>query len=344
MNKTTRTSALAVALAFTTAAILPAVAFAQAAPAAAPTAAPAPAAPAPDAAPPAAGAPPAATAPAAPGTPDTTAAAPGATPAPGAPAPDANAAAAAGGTDNGNGTETVENPYGLSALWKTGDYISKTVLVLLAIMSLGTWYIMITKYFEQASLFRANRVANRDFWKTSSVRDGAARLKPSSPFRYIAENGINASEHHEGALTDSIDLHTWVTMSIQRAQETISSRLQGGLAFLATVGSTAPFVGLFGTVWGIYHALTAIGIAGQASIDKVAGPVGEALIMTAIGLATAVPAVLGYNFLVRRNKAAAEKVRNFSSDLHSILLSGSRVNVAQGSTAANAPIATARVA
>jgi biopolymer transport protein ExbB len=237
----------------------------------------------------------------------------------------------------------VENPYGLSALWKGGDLITKTVLILLVIMSLGTWYIMITKFIEQASLFRANNVANRDFWKTTSVREGIARLKPASPFRYIAENGLNASEHHEGALTDAIDLHTWVTMSIQRAQETIASRLQGGLAFLATVGSTAPFVGLFGTVWGIYHALTAIGIAGQASIDKVAGPVGEALIMTAIGLATAVPAVLGYNFLVRRNKSAAEKVRNFSSDLHSILLSGQRVSVSQASVA-NSTSSTSRVA
>jgi biopolymer transport protein ExbB len=123
-------------------------------------------------------------------------------------------------------------------------------------------------------------------------------------------------------LLEQIDLNSWVTMSIQRSVDKVQSRLQDGLAFLATVGSTAPFVGLFGTVWGIYHALTAIGIAGQASIDKVAGPVGEALIMTAIGLAVAVPAVLGYNFLVRRNKTAMEDVRAFSSDLHSVLLSG----------------------
>jgi biopolymer transport protein ExbB len=126
-------------------------------------------------------------------------------------------------------------------------------------------------------------------------------------------------------MTDAIDRHTWITMSVQRAVDAINSRLQGGLAFLATVGSTSPFVGLFGTVVGIYRALTAIGMAGQASIDKVAGPVGEALIMTALGLATAVPAVLGYNFLVRRNKAAVERIRNFASDVHSVLLSGSRV-------------------
>jgi biopolymer transport protein ExbB len=149
-----------------------------------------------------------------------------------------------------------------------------------------------------------------------TVQESVNSLNATSPFRYIGETGISAAEHHEGSLLEQIDLNTWITMSVQRAVETISSRLSGGLAFLATVGSTAPFVGLFGTVWGIYHALTAIGIAGQASIDKVAGPVGEALIMTAIGLAAAVPAVLGYNFLVRRNKNAMERVRNFASDLH----------------------------
>jgi biopolymer transport protein ExbB len=120
-----------------------------------------------------------------------------------------------------------------------------------------------------------------------------------------------------------VGFNDWVTLSIQRAIERIQSRLQGGLAFLATVGSTAPFVGLFGTVWGIYHALTAIGVAGQASIDKVAGPVGEALIMTAIGLAVAVPAVLGYNWLVRRNKSVLDDVRAFGSDLHSVILASS---------------------
>jgi biopolymer transport protein ExbB len=196
-------------------------------------------------------------------------------------------------------------------------------------MSLGTWYTFFTKFWEQSRLNIAARGAGKTFWTAASVREGAAQLKASSPFRYLAETGLSAREHHEGTLTESIDLHSWVTMSIQRAVDTVNSRLQGGLALLATVGSTAPFVGLFGTVWGIYHALTAIGIAGQASIDKVAGPVGEALIMTAIGLATAVPAVLGYNWLIRRNKAAMERVRNFAADLHSVLLSGNRVSAAK---------------
>ena len=222
-------------------------------------------------------------------------------------------------------TVEVENPYGLEAIWTGGDIVSRATLLVLCILSLGTWYIIVTKAVEQSRLLSAAKAANRQFWSAGSAQEGVKALQPSSPFRYIAESGVNATQHHEGTLVEQIDLNTWVTMSIQRSVEEIQGRFQGGLAFLATVGSTAPFVGLFGTVMGIYHALIAIGIAGQASIDKVAGPVGEALIMTAIGLATAVPAVLGYNWLVRRNKAAMEKVKNFSADLHSVLLSGSRV-------------------
>ena len=216
--------------------------------------------------------------------------------------------------------ETVENPYGPQAMWKSGDFITRGVLIILLIMSFGSWYIMVTKLFEQLRLNRQARDAQKSFWSAKSVKDGLVGLKEGSAFRYIAESGINASEHHEGALLEQIDLNTWVTMSVQRAMENIQNRLQDGLAFLATVGSTSPFVGLFGTVWGIYHALTAIGIAGQASTDKVAGPVGEALIMTAMGLAVAVPAVLGYNWLVRRNKVAMESVRTFGADMHMVLM------------------------
>ena len=218
-------------------------------------------------------------------------------------------------------TETVENPYGLEALWKTGDWIAKATLIILVIMSMGSWYIIVVKLIEQTKLMKQAKAANKTFWNAPSVAQGTATLKQGSPFRFIAESGTQATERHEGLLGD-VDLNTWVTLSIQRAMENVQNRLQDGLAFLATVGSTAPFVGLFGTVWGIYGALTAIGIAGQASIDKVAGPVGEALIMTAMGLAVAVPAVLGYNWLVRRNKMAMERVRAFGSDIHSVLLGG----------------------
>ncbi|MCC7325247.1 MAG: MotA/TolQ/ExbB proton channel family protein [Burkholderiales bacterium] len=219
-----------------------------------------------------------------------------------------------------NAPEALDNPYGLEALWKGGDMVARITLAILVIMSMGTWYIIITKIYEQYKMGRQAKDANKKFWKAASVRQGAEMLKKSSPYRFLAESGLEATSKHEGML-GSIDLNNWIAMSIQRAVDNVQSRTQDGLAFLATVGSTAPFVGLFGTVWGIYHALTAIGIAGQASIDKVAGPVGEALIMTAIGLAVAVPAVLGYNWLIRRNKAAMDQVRGFGADLHAVLLS-----------------------
>jgi biopolymer transport protein ExbB len=234
-----------------------------------------------------------------------------------APTPAAARAQAAGGT---RATEIVDNPYGLEALWKGGDIVAKVTLAILAIMSMGSWYIIITKVYEQFRMRLQARQADKSFWNAPTVRQGAEKLKEGSPYRFIAESGLEATSKHVGLL-GNVDLNTWISMSIQRAIDNVQSRTQDGLAFLATVGSTAPFVGLFGTVWGIYHALTAIGIAGQASIDKVAGPVGEALIMTAFGLAVAVPAVLGYNWLVRRNKAAMDMVRSFAADLHAVLLS-----------------------
>ncbi len=217
-------------------------------------------------------------------------------------------------------TEIVDNPYGLEALWKGGDMVAKTTLLILVVMSMGSWYIIITKVYEQHKMLRHGRNAEKTFWKAPSVKQGAEGLKKASPYRFIAETGLEATARHTG-LFGGVDMNEWISMSIQRAIDNVQSRTQDGLAFLATVGSTAPFVGLFGTVWGIYHALTAIGIAGQASIDKVAGPVGEALIMTAFGLAVAVPAVLGYNWLVRRNKGVMEQVRSFGSELHAVLLS-----------------------
>jgi len=220
--------------------------------------------------------------------------------------------------------ESVSNPYGLQALWEQGDFVARGTLIIMIIMSMGSWYIIFTKVWEQRKLMKSADAAAKSFWTAGSVKDGIGTLDEGSAFRYVAQSGVDASAHHEGTLVEKIDLHTWVSMSVQRAMDNINSRLQDGLAFLATVGSTAPFVGLFGTVWGIYHALTAIGISGQASIDKVAGPVGEALIMTAFGLAVAVPAVMGYNWLIRRNKSAMERVRAFGGDVHNVLLAGKR--------------------
>ena len=246
------------------------------------------------------------------------AAAPAATPA--EPAATPTPAPAAKAPSSAKAMEVVDNPYGLEALWKGGDIVARVTLAILAIMSMGSWYIIITKVYEQYRMGRQARAADKSFWNAPSVRQGVQGLKQGSPYRFIAESGLEATSKHVGLL-GHVALNEWIAMSIQRSIDNVQSRTQDGLAFLATVGSTAPFVGLFGTVWGIYHALTAIGIAGQASIDKVAGPVGEALIMTAFGLAVAVPAVLGYNWLIRRNKAAMDLVRGFGADLHAVLLS-----------------------
>ncbi len=217
-------------------------------------------------------------------------------------------------------TEVVENPYGMGALWRQGDFVAKGTLIILMIMSIGSWYIGVIKVIEQAKMMKDAKEADEKFWHAHSVQEGVATLNEDSAFRFVAEKSSLAAVHHGTMQTKQLDLNTWVGMALQRAIDVINNRLQGGLAFLATVGSTAPFVGLFGTVWGIYHALTAIGIAGQASIDKVAGPVGEALIMTALGLAVAVPAVLGYNWLVRRNRVAMELIRHFGGGVHMSLL------------------------
>jgi biopolymer transport protein ExbB len=224
-------------------------------------------------------------------------------------------------------TATVDNPYGLQALWATGDLIARAVLIILVIMSLSSWYVILTKLWDQRKLKQSARVVEKQFWTAPSLKDGVERLKKGDDFRAIAEDGLRAASHHDGRLTDRIDLHEWITMSLQRAVDGVNSKLQSGLGLLATVGSVAPFVGLFGTVWGILNALVGIGIAGQASIDKVAGPVGEALIMTAIGLFVAVPAVMGYNWLLGRNKVLQDALRNFASDLHAYLVSGARVGV-----------------
>ena len=156
------------------------------------------------------------------------------------------------------------------------------------------------------------------------MKAGVGAREEGSAFRYRAEQGIKAADHHEGTMVESIDKHTWIGMSVERAVNNIRGRLSDGMAVLATVGSTSPFVGLFGTTWGIYDALVKIGLSGQASIDKVAGPVGAALILTAVGLAVAVPAVMGYNWLVRRNKAVLDETLAFAGDLQNVLLSGKR--------------------
>ncbi len=177
-------------------------------------------------------------------------------------------------------------------------------------MSFGSFYILFTKWVEQSKIMRQGRELRASFWRAPSLRDGAAKLEKNSAWRQVVDDGLAAEEQH-GKMHDATDAHDWLHGSLARSEASINARLASGLPFLATVGATSPFIGLFGTVVGIYRALIAIGVSGSASIDKVAGPVGEALIMTALGLLVAVPAVLAYNYLQARNKRIAEELTGF---------------------------------
>jgi biopolymer transport protein ExbB len=236
-----------------------------------------------------------------------------------------------------------ENPYGLIPALVQGGPIAWGLFAILVVMSVITWYIFFTKWYQQKKLLDEAAEVEKKVWSAGTLKDGAAKLEKDSAFRQLADDGLRAFDHHDGKLTDQIDQHEWVTMTLNRSAGLISSKLQSGLSFLASTGATAPFIGLLGTVVGIYRALINIGIAGQASIDKVAGPVGEALIMTALGLAVAVPAVLIYNYLNGRNKLVMEKINTFAADVHGYLLSGSRMARATPVAPAAAAAATAAI-
>lgn len=232
-----------------------------------------------------------------------------------------------------------DNPYGLEALINHGDAVSYTVLGILLILSVVSWYIIFSKFWDQYRLGKSARTVEKSFWTAGTVREGADRLPKDDDFRLIADGAIRAAAHHEGRLSDRISLHDWLSMAVQRSVDALNSRLSNGLSFLAATASTAPFVGLFGTVYGVLKALISIGLSGQPSIDKVAGPVGEALIMTALGLAVAVPAAFGYNMLLKRNKAIQDVMREFSADLEANLIGGVRPELPGARPAAAAPAA-----
>ena len=209
---------------------------------------------------------------------------------------------------------TPQNKFGFAEALEQGGFIAYATVSILGIMSFGSFYILFTKFFEQQKIMKQMRDVRSNFWRANSLREGANKLDKNSAFRQIVDDGLAAEDQH-GKMTDSMEAHDWLHGSLARSEASINARLAGGLPFLATVGATSPFIGLFGTVVGIYRALIAIGIAGSASIDKVAGPVGEALIMTALGLLVAVPAVLAYNYLQARNKRIAEHLSGFSTDV-----------------------------
>ncbi len=237
----------------------------------------------------------------------------------------------------------TENPYGLWAALEQGGIIAWSVFLILCLMSVGTFYILFTKWMQQQKIINQGKKVRAAFWNSPSLKEASTKLEAKSAYRAIVEDALLADEQH-GKLTNPVDQHDWMGNSLARSQGAIASRLGEGLAFLATVGSTSPFIGLFGTVVGIYRALIKIGAAGQASIDAVAGPVGEALIMTALGLVVAVPAVLAYNWLIRRNKSILEDLAAFTNDLHGYLMSNGAVKPAMASAGPAKTVTPGKVA
>jgi len=212
------------------------------------------------------------------------------------------------------GAAAPQNKFGFAEALQQGGFIAYATVIILGIMSFGSFFILFTKWFEQSKILKQGREVRASFWRAATLKEGAAKLEKNSAYRQIVDDGLAAEDQH-GKMTDAMEAHDWLHGSLARSEASINARLASGLPFLATVGATSPFIGLFGTVVGIYRALIAIGLAGSASIDKVAGPVGEALIMTALGLLVAVPAVLAYNYLQSRNKRIAELLQGFSTDV-----------------------------
>lgn len=224
-----------------------------------------------------------------------------------------------------NGAE--QGSLGVVKMIEQADALAIGVMLVLTLMSLASWFVILTRLWEQRLIARSYAEAQKKFWAAGGLWEGMAALSGrDNVFRMLAEDGIRAKQHHEGELAAEVSLNDWITVSLYRSMESVSSRLVNGLSILATTGSVAPFVGLLGTVWGIYNALNRIALSGDTGIERVAGPIGEALIMTAIGLFVAVPAVMGYNWLLRRNKGISENLRNFASDLHAYLVGGARVS------------------
>lgn len=223
----------------------------------------------------------------------------------------------------------MDSQLGLIAVWNQGDWVTKAVALLLLTMSVASWMVIFIKAFDVVK-YKSLAQRTEEFWHSADFADGVAQLgkQDGNPFVQLAHAGREATAHHRHTQTqlhDTLDISDWISRTLRNSIDDSTARFQGGLAVLASVGSTAPFVGLFGTVWGIYHALMGIGVSGQATLDQVAGPIGESLIMTALGLAVAIPAVLGYNALVRGNKSILTKLNRFAHDLHAYFVTGARV-------------------
>ena len=227
------------------------------------------------------------------------------------------------------------NSYGISHFWQQGDAISHFVAILLVLMSIVTWVLILYKAIRYWQVRQQAKLVDTEFWHSKNFADGISELSKKTSddsFRILALDGLRAVEHHAQNRDDlhgALNVSEWLSSCLRRSLDNSSARLQSGLSILASIGSTSPFIGLFGTVWGIYHALISIGQSGQVGIEQISGPVGEALIMTAMGLAVAIPAVLGYNTLLRQQKSIMARLNNFSYDLHAYFITGSRMAGAQ---------------
>jgi biopolymer transport protein ExbB len=228
-----------------------------------------------------------------------------------------------------NDAQPVDNPFGVLAFLKQADELTMAILVILVVMSLACWFVILTKFWDQRRIEKAYTETQKKFWSGGNLHDGMNALTGrDNVFRMLAEDGLRAAQYHKGHLTEQVPLNDWISVSLFRSIDSVMTRLVAGMAILATTGSVSPFIGLLGTVWGILNALTRISLTGNPSLEQIAGPIGEALIMTAIGLFVAVPAVMGYNWLLRRNKALQEKMKHFAADVHSCIVGGARFDVA----------------
>lgn len=228
-----------------------------------------------------------------------------------------------------NETQAVPNNFDALSFINEAGGLAWAILIVLVAMSLACWFITLTRIWDQRKINKDFLEARKKFWTSGNLHDGIAALGGrDNVFRMLAEDGVRAKQYHQGHLTAEMPLNQWLAIALQRSMESVTERLSMGLAILATTGSVSPFIGLLGTVWGILNALTRISLSGQPSLDQIAGPIGEALVMTAIGLFVAVPAVMGYNWLIRRNRAIQEKMRLFAADVHSYLVGGARFDTA----------------
>ncbi len=222
---------------------------------------------------------------------------------------------------------------GIASFLSQTDGVSKSILVLLCVMSLATWYLIVTKAIQFLIVRRRSTRFLETFWNAPSLQvvgDSLDDHHPDEPFSHLTWHGLATVRHHQQQRGNKLDEAgspaEFITRAMRRVVDEETARMESGLTALASVGSTAPFVGLFGTVWGVYHALINIGMSGQGTLDKVAGPVGEALVMTALGLAVAIPAVLAYNAMVRGNRVVLAQLDSFAHDLFAFLMTGAHLS------------------